>query len=365
MRNKNMLAAAVLIVAVWAGILIFHPPRVTQDTFTYFESMEVLATGEVPDGFTANRIITTYLGMRTVMALETVFGDVKIAWAVMNSIFFFATSFFFYKIIAILFGRHTIAMFGTVLVATNYALLANALDYVMDVGGWAFYLAALYFSLRYMMMDNIRFVVYGAVAVGIGCFFKEYAFLGLIALACAILYQRRQNIGALVREAALVGGISLVPISLFYIWAYDQYGYSYLNWFSYAKEAMPAYYASKPVEYIKVLGSLYTFGWFLFVGGVYLAMRYKTAFLESRALWYVAFVGISALPVFVWPAITQRIFFPIVPFLVMVSCFVFLRYELRLVYFLPLVAAYVAVSYAMDSYVLDAVNVDPLLNFLR
>src|SRR3989344_1473373 len=166
-----------LILIVWASVLVILPPRWTGDTPSYEQSMEVLQTGVVPDGFVPNRILTTYLGLQTVLLFASGDGDIRAAWVVMNSIFFFLSCFFFYKIIFELYGKWNVAVFGMLLLATNYALIRNASDYVMDVGGWAFYIMALYFSLLYIKRDDFRYGMYAAVAVGIGAFFKEYAFL--------------------------------------------------------------------------------------------------------------------------------------------------------------------------------------------
>src|SRR3989344_3728840 len=202
LKDKNAWIAVFLILAVWASVLVILQPRVTSDTLTYDQAMEVLKTGEAPDGFIPNRILTTYLGMQTILLLAAGAGDMRAAWAVMNS------GFFFYKIILELYGKRNVAVAGMFLLATNYALIRNASDYVMDVGGWAFYIMALYFSLRYMKTDDFRYGLYAAVAVGIGAFFKEYAFLGFIALACVIISQRRDAIGRAIKEIMLAGAMN-------------------------------------------------------------------------------------------------------------------------------------------------------------
>src|SRR3989344_8499554 len=355
LKDKNAWIAVFLILAVWASVLVILQPRVTSDTLTYDQAMEVLKTGVAPDGFIPNRILTTYLGMQTILLLAAGDGDMRAAWVVMNSVFFFLTCFFFYKIILELYGKRNVAVAGMLLLATNYALIRNASDYVMDVGGWAFYIMALYFVLRYIKTDDFHFALYGSVAVGIGCFFKEYAFLGFIALACAIIYQRRGAIGKAAKEIAFIGTVAFVPLLLFYTVIYFQYHYSYANWFTYAHESSQSYYASfaaRIVEYIKTFGSAYTFGWFLFFGGLYFLLKKKDTFIKKQTALYLSFVGISALPVFAWPFITQRLLFPIIPFLIMVSCLVFVRYEKKILYFAPLLIVYAATNFAMDAYVL-------------
>ncbi|OGD32435.1 hypothetical protein A3C91_02235 [Candidatus Azambacteria bacterium RIFCSPHIGHO2_02_FULL_52_12] len=367
LKDKNAWIAVFLILAVWASVLVILQPRVTSDTLTYDQAMEVLKTGVAPDGFIPNRILTTYLGMQTILLLAAGDGDMRAAWVVMNSVFFFLTCFFFYKIILELYGKRNVAVAGMFLLATNYALIRNASDYVMDVGGWAFYIMALYFSLRYMKTDDFRYGLYAAVAVGIGAFFKEYAFLGFIALACVIIYQRRDAIGRAIKEIMLAGIVSFAPILLFYVAIYFQYHYSYLSWFAYAHESSKSYYGSyalKIAEYVKTFGSLYTFGWFLFLGGLYFLVRQKNALLEKSSMMYLVFVGISALPVFAWPFITQRLSFPIIPFVIIISCLVFVKYEKKLLYFAPLLIVYAVTNYAMDDYVLRFVNIDSFLKLV-
>lgn len=357
-----------LILAVWASTLIFLPPRVSSDTLTYDQALDVLQTGIVPDGFVPNRILTTYLSLQTILLFSSGDGDIRAAWIVMNSIFFFLCCFFFYKIVLELFEKKHIALFGMVLLSTNYVLIRNASDYVMDVGGWAFYIMALYFTLRFIKTDDFRFGFYAAIAVAIGCFFKEYALLGLIALVCAILYQHRQNIRKITKEIILVGTIVFIPLILFYTAIYFKYHYSYFNWFLYAHESSQSYYASfteRIIEYIKTFGSLYTFGWFLFFVGLYYLLRKKDPVINTLQKSYIVFMGISALPIFVWPFITQRLLFPVVPFLIIVSCLFLLKYERKIFYFVPLLILYIITNFAMDAYVLPLVNIDPIFKFLH
>lgn len=360
-QHKDALTALCLIGVVWVGILLFHPPRVTQDTLTYVESMNVLKGGTAPATFVPNRILTTYGGMRTILFLEPFVGGTKMAWAFMNSMFFLVANFFFYKIFFEVFGKQKTALIGTILVATNYAMVANAMDYVMDIGGWASYAVALYFSLRYIKTDNFRYGWYGALAIGVGCFFKEYAFLGFITLFCAIIYRNWQRPVQALKKIVETGTVSFLPIFIFYGVIYFHYAYSYANWFSYAQESVGSYHISKITEYIKVFGSLYTFGWIFFLAGLVLVARRAVDFLSRPAMMFILFAGISALPVFVWPFIVQRILFPIIPFLTMVACIAFEKYESKWVYLAPLLVLYVAANYAMDAYVLPWVNIDPLL----
>lgn len=366
--RMNTWVVVFLIFAIWASVLVILPPRVSSDTITYDQAIDVLKTGVVPDGFIPNRILTTYLSMQTILLFASGDGDIRAAWVVMNSIFFFLSCFFFYKIILELYGKWKVAVFGTLLLATNYVLIRNASDYVMDVGGWTFYIMALYFILRYIKTDDFRYGLYTAIAVGVGCFFKEYAFLGFIALVCAIIYQRRGAIGKTAKEIVFAGAVAFVPLFLFYVAIYFQYHYSYASWFAYAHESSQSYYASyaaRIVEYIKTFGSVYTFGWFLFLGGLYFLFKKKEVLIEKSNRLYLVFVGISALPIFAWPFITQRLLFPIIPFLIMVSCLVFVKYEKKILYFVPLLIVYAITNFAMDAYILPLVNINPILKFMH
>jgi len=62
---------------------------------------------------------------------------------------------------------------------TNYAMIVFALfELCVDVGGWAFYILSLYFTLRYSKTGDRKALLISAMFIGIGGLFKEYALSG-------------------------------------------------------------------------------------------------------------------------------------------------------------------------------------------
>jgi len=365
LRRHHQLVAMAVIVFVWLGIIVFHPPRVSSDTLTYVEAIKVLSINAVSEDFLPNRILTSYGYLQLIRLLDLFTeGDFKNGWLLLNTLFFLIANLFFYKTIIELYESKKIALFGILLIATNYAMVANALDYVMDIGGWASLSIAAYTAVRYMRTGLLRYVYYGAGSVAVGLFLKEYAILGLLLLILVVAVKQHQNIGRMLTTLTRVAGIALIPVGVLYLWIYTEYQYSYLDWLSFNATAVKPYYASKALEYVKALGSLFTFGWFLFVASLIVLIRNRGGYLRRDTLVFLCLFGVSVLPVLLWPFVTQRILFPLVPLLVFVGVGIFVRYRALLYWTSPVLALYIITNYAMDAYVLKHVNIDFLFRFL-
>ncbi len=336
--------------AVW----FLKPPVISGDGTTYAEAMAVLSGGALPDGFVPNRILTTFLGLETIIFLSYIFGSIPTAWLALNIFFYFLLNGVFYKIIHLVFQNEKIALLGGLFLAGNYAMLAFGVNYLMDIGGWTMYVASLYFTLRYVQKGLTRDIVIAAVFVGIGGLYKEYAFLGSLSIGCVLLY--RHGISwSFLRKSLMTGVIACAPIIVVSFFVFSHFHYTYLDWLGFNSETYV--YDSKSIEYVKSFGSLLTVLIPLFFAGAYCMWKYgKEIVTDREACFFVLSVVVSALPVFVWPAITQRVLFITTPAVVLVSCFAFKRHERYWPIFAGLLVLYVLLSFFMDSHILNAVN---------
>lgn len=348
---------ALALVALALVSLAVHPARVSSDSASYIAAITVLRTGVAPDGFVPNRILTTFLGLEKVRVLGAITGNLLSGWMLMNMLAYVFGFLFWYALLREFFESRTVAIMGTLLLAGNYTSLAFGLNYLMDMSGWATYLIALWSAFRYVTTNDPRYLWLGSVASGVGGLYKEYGFLGLIPIGIVLLREYRtapaRTLGRLVRVTA----IGLTPLLISWIYVYYAYGYTYLDWFRFNTAQYAVSYAKQVVEYIKVFGSLFTFGWFLALPGIYLLLRRAWAEYTLAVRAFVLGFFFSALPVFVWPAITQRIYFVPVAFLSFTACVFLKRHERYLAYLLPLLALYLLVSLFMDQYILPKVNI--------
>lgn len=354
---------------VFLGLLVFAaisvrvlPPKVSSDSASYIVAVTVLDGFPPPNGFVPNRLLTTYGGLQIIRAIAAMGVKPFAGWIFMNIWFFAVGLSAFYLFVRELLGSEREAILGAILLGTSYPAIAFGLNFLMDMGGWAAYLVALYFSYRYFCEGRRMDALLGALAIGVGVLLKEYAALAVIPLGAALLVRLYRRERGVWQTTCLAAGIAALPLLLLYGHLYRVYGYTYLDWLSFNQGHYGSSYASAAKEFIKVFGSLLTFLWFLALPGIYLLIRKGKEVVGAENRNFIGLMFLSSLPLFVWPAITQRIYFIPVAFLVIASLVAFRRLGSRSWYALPLMALYVAVNFAMDSYVLPNISSDRFLN---
>jgi len=360
-----------MLLASFVAIIIINyfilPPTVLGDAFSYLKSMEVLKTGTVPDNFAPNRILTTYLGMNAILFVAKLTGNILTAWTIVNGLLFVLANIFFYLLLRNFLRSYNgasasfPAIMGALFFATNYAMLAKGLNYTMDIGGWAFYVFSLYFSFRYVESTKTKYYILSGAMVGAGLFFKEYAVLGFVVIIGAIFYKNWGLWKKMPSKILVVSAVSFLPILILYLSVYLKYDYSYLNWLQFNDNKFGSHYSSRFLEYIKAFGSLYNFGWFMFVGGIYYLVRQGRKIINNNHLVFFGLVALSGLMVFAWPAITQRILFVAIPSVILISSIFISAYKKRSV-IIVLFCLYLLASYTMDYYILPLTNVDYFFN---
>ncbi len=334
----------------------FFQPIVDGDGPTYVEAINVLKGNPLPLNFVPNRILTTFASLQSVIILGNIFGSVEAGWITMNILFFFIINLIFYKLIFEIFKDEKVAFISTLFLASNYAMISFGLDYWMDIGGWTFYLLSIYFSLKYVQTQDKNNLLYSSFSIGIGALFKEYAFLAIIPIAFIIIYDNWPKVLKIVKDATVPALISLIPIFAIYIYVFNRFNYTYIKWLS--VNGVHYIYNSRIIEYIKSFGSLYNFLAFIVLIGLYCFIFQKKNNFTFEKRTNVFFVSIifSVLPVFIWPAITQRILFITVPAMTIFASFAIKKYEKYYIVFYILLALYIFMNFLMDSYVLPNFN---------
>lgn len=356
---------AIFILALVLVSFIILPPHFWGDSDSYLKSVEALKTGDIPSDFAVfHRIITTYAGLKIIVFFSYIFDNVLKIWLFMNIALYVIANLFFYRTLEEFFENRKVAFWGMILLATNYAVITFGPTFLMDMGGWAFYFITLFFSFRFLKTGNMNYALTGALLAGFGGLFKEYGFLGFIPLISALIFHFRNNIAAGIKRAIILTAIALLPISLLYGYMYISYGYSYLVLLAFVQNKYAASFETKWIPYLKVFGSLFTFGWFLFLGGIHTVIKQGKNMLDSGKQIFLVAILLSAIPPFVWPAVTQRVMFIAMPFFMIISCVFIKKYESRPLYYIPFIILYVFANLAMDKYILPLVNISELFKIL-
>lgn len=275
----------------------------------------------------------------------------------MNIVFYVIANLFFYKLLEEFFESRKVAFGSAILLAANYAMITFGPTYLMDMGGWMFYFITIFLVFRFLKTEKIKYLLWGSLAISVGGLFKEYGYLGFITILIALIITYKSNVKKLIKYSLLFGGFAILPTVLVHISMYINYNYSYLDWFSFTKSLF-AGSPTKLLSYIKVFGSLFTFGWFLFLGGIYSLIKKSGTKFNSQQITFLIALFLSITPIFLWPGITQRIFFVSVPLLILISSVFLKKYESRIYYFAPLFIIYILANFTMDKYILPLINID-------
>ncbi len=356
--GKNLFSLFILCLVILSSLTVFFltPKEIGGDGLDYVKAIEVIQTGNVPQDFVPNRILTTFLPLYIVIFFGSIFGSIQIAWLSLNILFYFVLCIFFYKILELLFQNSRVSFIGGLFFASNYGILIFSLNYLMDVGGWAFYVMSLYFLLLYIQKSERKMLHIALALAGAGALFKEYAFLAFVPIGLCYLYEQKflwRAIGGLWKGVLA----SFIPIILVYIYVFNRFNYTYVTWLS--SNQNEYVYPSRIIEYIKSFGSLYSILGLLFLGGSYVLYMYKKenkSEYSDKIFFYIVSICASALVVFIWPAITQRILSISVPAVVLTSTFLYKRYEKYWYVFLIALMPYILLTFFMDSFVLSFVN---------
>jgi len=334
--------------------MLYLGPNILGDTPTYLSSIEVMNGGHPAAGFMPNRLMTTFLGLESIRVLSHVLGGILPAWFWMNMLLYFLAAIFFYKLLDQIFRSARVAFSGGLFLMANYGFLLFGLNYLMDIGGWAFYIFSLYFLYKHVQSRRSCDLLYSALMVGVGGLFKEYAFLGVVAIAIFVILDERKNVAGIFKKGIQTAALALIPTAIIYAWVYHKFGYSYLDWFGANKEHYV--YASRLLEYFKSLGSLFNFLVFPVLAGVgVLISQWKS--IEQRVRSFIIAAAVSSLPVFFWPAITQRILTITVPFAIILAGFAFKKWNKLWRVWGILLILYTLATFFMDSYILLKVNI--------
>lgn len=359
MKNKTdnfTLILGICIILFTFSSIYFLNPKVQGDSLTYLSTINYLDTGIKSADFVPNRIITTLGALEIIIFLSKIFGSVTGVWLAMNAFFYAVTIFVFYRILHNYFDSNKVALLGTLFLATNYSFIWFGLHFLMDIGGWTFYIISLYYILQYADYRERKYLLLSSLFVGIGSLFKEYALLGIIPIAVFLIYENRSNLLNLFKKAIFPAIIATGPILLIYVYSFIKFKYTYVDWIedSY-KYAYSSNLLLRIAEYIKSLGSLYNFlALFVILGSITLINEWNR--LNTRRKMFVVSTILSFIPIFIWGGVTQRLLFICVPSTIIIASYFFKKNEDKLVYYIPVLFLYIAASFLMDSYILPNIN---------
>lgn len=353
--EKKMVLIVLFLMLFLASISFgFLKPDLAKDSTIVLDTIDFIDKGTASSYFWPVRLVTSSLYVLSILLFSKIFGSILFSWILLNFIFYVLTGVFFYLILEKVFRDKKTALVGTFFLNANYAMVVFGLTYLVDIGGWFFYILSLYCLLNYTEKREDKWLLLSAASVGMGGLFKEYAFQGFIAIFILLVYENYSSLLKIAKRIFWPAVISFLPAFMVFAYVFIEFDYSYFDWF--ARAELADVYKSRIIEYVKSIGSLLNFLLIIFGGGLYYLWKEGRKLVEGNFFPFIIAVIISALPAFIWPAITQRILFIIVPAIVIVSCFLVKKINKFWYALVPVLLIYYLSSLFMDSYILDAVN---------
>ena len=324
------------------------------DTSSYIQAMEYLQ-GKSSELVNYNRILTTPLFLYSSIFFSYLTGSLYGGMMIVNLLFYFLIIGVFYLLVLEVYKNHKVATLSSILFLSNYCLYNFGTTYLADIGGWFFFILTSYLALKYYHSNNKRFFFLAILSASIGVLFKEYGALGLISLSTLILISD-STIKSKVKKIFTAGVLFLIIPIAYQLFFYVKFGYSYFDWYFYNLDHYMLEGANQAAKYsvtllAKVLGWLYLVGWPIFVFGLFQEKKY---FDKTRAKILLALLPAS-LVFLAWPALTQRIAFIFVPWLVLVSGFGLSKIKNKYLLSLILII-YILANYSLTTYLIKVIN---------
>lgn len=299
MRYFKVLA---LFALVNAGIiLVFQPFTISGDSVSYFETGELLRTGE--GVVHASRLLKPF-GPLLATWLGAVSGQgVQFGLLAENTLFYIFTVPLIFAALWRVTRNERTALWGSIVYLSAYPFLAHGITYMTDMSGWFFSLLVIYATLVFLDTALLRYAFLTGIAGGIGILFKEYVVAGGLFFALAVLTEQawpwRRRVAALV-------ACGVPALALFLSWqvhVFSQYGATYADW--YATGGVGKYMLRDIPFMVKSVAAVFLVGWVPVLLGVRYLLREGDERIKRIAVLLIA----PSLMFLLWHVASSRIYF--------------------------------------------------------
>lgn len=294
------------------------------DSATYYNAMSFLQ-GQTVNPVPYNRLLTSPLMLNLSIFFSYFTGNLYWGMMVVNLIIYSLFVYVFYQLVLEVYNDKKVALLSSFLVLADYAMFTWGTSFLVDMGGWFFFVLTTLFAVKYYKAGDWvvgrKFYFFSILSASVGALFKEYGVLGLISLACLIIVSK-DVWQVKIKKIIGSGLIFLIIPVLYHLWFYFHYHYSYFDW--YYLNYYQYYAPLDPVQntynlrmLVKVLGWVYLVGWPIFLAGLWFEKKF---FIKERLKILTALLPAS-LVFLLWPGFDQRVAFILVPWLALISGF--------------------------------------------
>ncbi|HQN64215.1 MAG TPA: hypothetical protein PLR90_01370 [Methylophilus sp.] len=198
-------------IALAAWIQYIQHGWINPDSVIYFEQARLIAAG---DWHSAIQIFNWPLyGFCIALIHKLTLLDIHSSAQILNSIFFGIATASYLKIIQICGGNTRVMLSGAFILFSSQYIVGDALSMLLrDEGFWAFYLASLFFFIRYLQQEQIRDALIWQVCIMIATLFRIEGISYLIGLPLIFLFLHHQHWLARLKHLLYTNSLSILTM---------------------------------------------------------------------------------------------------------------------------------------------------------
>ena len=355
--SQSVLILAGALLGLYIASFAYLQPvfDVAGDAPGYLQTMRVMnGSIEQPEAFTPNRILTTFLSTGSVSLLGGITGNYLASWFFINTLYFFGLAFVCFFLFRRVTGSDTGSILGALFVVGNYDVIVFGLNYLMDLTGWFWFTLSLLFLFKHVdreVREGNSYLWLAVLAAGLGGLFKEYAYFAFIPIGLFLIWEHWRSPLHLIKRSVPFAIAAIVPTVLVHIGVYLIYGYTYLDWYgmntsTFAFGGWLWNFSRSILVVLSLLLPVALLGLRAFI----LEMR---ATPDPRRILFVATLVVPALAVLLWPIITERLVFLVVPLAGLLAAYAVKRYERHWPWFGFVWLLYVILACVTDGLILS------------
>src|SRR3989344_2228688 len=142
------------------------------DAYSYRDGMLFLMGQPTEDPTPFHRLLTTPLFLYSSLIASVFTRGLFSGIMAVNLIFYVLLIYVFYQLCWEVYRDRRIAMFSAILLISNYVVFNYGVNFIADIGGWVFYIAATWLGVIYMRNpDQKKWLRYAVVTSSVGFLF--------------------------------------------------------------------------------------------------------------------------------------------------------------------------------------------------
>lgn len=150
---------------------------------------------------------------------------------VQNAIFYLLCAFLIFKITELIYQNKKQALLASIFFVSATPVIEVGLSYLIDSGGWFFYLLSVFLTLLYFKTKNEKLVLLNGFLSGLGFLMKETGGLGASFFGLMILFSGNFSYKEKISKIARFGAFFLMPVIVLQALVFKYFHYTFWDWY--------------------------------------------------------------------------------------------------------------------------------------